>query len=252
MIFKKGDIVHTEKKLAAIAEGIREFCRAKADRATMERYSKYFKEGYDAYGVPFEALHEEKERLLDLYRDDLGLEGFLDLGDMLFATGKYEEGSLAITLTEAFREEFTLDTFGRFGKWLEKDVRNWAHTDVICGELLSPLIKRKVVSLADFSPWRESHSLWCRRAVPVAMVEFLGNQEDYKPLLDFIDPMMMDEEVMVQKGLGYFLREAWKRQPVVVEEFLLTWKDRAPRVIFQYATEKMSKEAKARFRRAKK
>lgn len=123
---------------------------------------------------------------------------------MLFATSKFEEGSLAITLTGTFHDEFTQDTFGRFGKWLEKDVRNWAHTDVICGSLLSPLIKRCVVNLADFASWRESPSLWRRRAVPVAMVEFLGIQEDYKPLLDFINPMMMDKKVMVQKGLRIF------------------------------------------------
>jgi len=244
--------MYSEKKLDAIAEEIRGFCRANADRATIECYSKYFKEGYDAYGVPFEAFREEQEKLLSLHRDDLGLEGFLDLGDVLFASGKFEEGSIAINLVQAFHEEFTPDVLARFGEWLEKYVRNWAHTDVICGTLLSPLIKNGVVSLADLSSWRESPSTWKRRAVPVAMVEFLGIREDYGPLLDFVALMMMDKEVMVQKGLGYFLREVWKRQPGLVEEFLLGWKDDAPRVIFQYATEKMSKEKKALFRRAKK
>jgi hypothetical protein len=37
----------------------------------------------------------------------------------------------------------------------------------------------------------------------------------------------------------------------VVEPFLLDWKDTAPRLIFQYATEKMTAADKARFRAAK-
>jgi 3-methyladenine DNA glycosylase AlkD len=62
---------------------------------------------------------------------------------------------------------------------------------------------------------------------------------------------MLDQERVVQQGLGWFLREAWKRRPEVVEAFLLEWKDSAPRLIFQYATEKMTPENKARFRKAK-
>jgi 3-methyladenine DNA glycosylase AlkD len=62
---------------------------------------------------------------------------------------------------------------------------------------------------------------------------------------------MMDAERVVHQGLGWFLREAWKQQPKPVEAFLMEWKDTAPRLIFQYATEKMPAQARARFRRAK-
>jgi hypothetical protein len=52
--------------------------------------------------------------------------------------------------------------------------------------------------------------------------------------------------------VGWFLREAWKIEPEPVEAFLLKYKNTAPRLIFQYATEKMTKEGKERFRRDKK
>jgi 3-methyladenine DNA glycosylase AlkD len=63
---------------------------------------------------------------------------------------------------------------------------------------------------------------------------------------------MTDKERVVHQGLGWFLREAWKRYPEPVEEFLMKWKDTAARLIFQYATEKMSKEYREKFRRTKK
>jgi len=71
-------------------------------------------------------------------------------------------------------------------------------------------------------------------------------------LFRIIEPLMLDGEIFVQKGLGWFLREAWKIHPEETEEFLLKWKDTCGRTIIQYATEKMDKENKARFRKAKK
>jgi len=55
----------------------------------------------------------------------------------------------------------------------------------------------------------------------------------------------------VQKGIGTLLRSLWKKQPGEVEKFLLKWKDQCARLIVQYATEKMNKEQKKKFKRAK-
>jgi 3-methyladenine DNA glycosylase AlkD len=62
---------------------------------------------------------------------------------------------------------------------------------------------------------------------------------------------MSDDDKFVQKGLGWFLREAWKVHPKKTEDFLLRWKDTCGRVIVQYATEKMDKRNRERFRRVK-
>jgi 3-methyladenine DNA glycosylase AlkD len=51
--------------------------------------------------------------------------------------------------------------------------------------------------------------------------------------------------------MGWFLREAWKVNAAEVEAFLLKYKDSAPRLIIQYACEKMTPENKQRFKRAK-
>jgi 3-methyladenine DNA glycosylase AlkD len=63
--------------------------------------------------------------------------------------------------------------------------------------------------------------------------------------------MMGDSEKVVHQGLGWFLRETWKRDRNPVEAHLLKWKDTCARLIVQYATEKMSKEEKLRFKRVK-
>jgi 3-methyladenine DNA glycosylase AlkD len=240
------------RRLRSIVAEIRSFCEANSDEKQAQRYARFFTEGYDAYGVGQDAFMEKKAELVEKHREGVSLEDALKLGEMLLRSGKYEEASFAILLLEPHRDRFTRAAFQEAGKWLDHGIRNWAHTDVLCRDVLSLFLKRKIVDLKQTAAWRESPSKWKRRAVPVTMVEALETVRGIKPWLAFLEPMMLDEDRFVQQGLGWFLREAWKRHPKPVETFLLKWKDSAPRKIYQYATEKMTKTQKERFRRAKK
>ncbi len=237
------------EKLKSIASEIRSFCAENANEKLASRYARFFTEGYDAYGLTKEAMEEHSKKFFEAYKEELGLDGFLRLGDILLQSGKYEEASFAILFTIPLHSQYTTETFQKLGQWLETGIRNWAHTDILCSEVLSRFLQRQIVKLDDLSPWRESPSKWKRRAVLVSMLTLLKTEKNHRKLLDFIEPLMMDDDKFVQQGLGWFLREAWKEQPETVEAFLLKWKDSAPRKIYQYATEKMTLENKAKFRR---
>lgn len=234
-----------------IFNDIRAYCIKHSNPVLVERYARYFREGYDAYGLSEEILHKKVREVLDNHCG-LGLKGFLDTGDLLIASGKYEEASFAILLVEEFKKKFTKSTLKHFGKWLEM-VKNWAHCDIMCGRLISYCLQNNIAEPADISSWRKSDYKFKRRAVPVSLIPLIkGENAEHQFFLDFAEPMMSDEERVVHQGLGWFLRETWKQNPVPVEEFLLKWKDTAPRLIFQYATEKMSPAQKQRFRKSKK
>lgn len=236
--------------LALAAADIRAFCAENASAEQAARYARFFREGYDPYGIPKETWEANRLRFYEQYRDRLGLPDFLDLGDMLFQSGKYEEASFAITTLLPLRDQFTPETFQRIGGWLERGVRNWAHSDIICGEILGPCLKTRVAGFSDMSSWRDSATKWKRRAVPVALLSLLDGSVKTGTLLQFVRPLMEDKERVVHQGVGWFLREAWKRDPAPVEAFLMEWKDTAPRLIFQYATEKMTAAQKARYRKS--
>ena len=241
-----------EKELREVAAEVRARFRKAGEPARVAKYAKYFREGYDAYGLPDGAVAGERDRLVAAHGDAWGLASFLALGDLLVADGKYEEVFLAFALAEPFRGNFTRATLARFARWLDAGVANWAHCDVLCGNLLGPMLAGGVAPLAAFAPWRRAPSKWRRRAVPVTMLALLKAKPDVKAFLAFVAPLMTDEERVVHQGVGWFLREAWKADAKPVERFLGEWKDTAPRLIFQYATEKMTAAGKARFRAAKK
>ena len=230
---------------------IRTYCEANADEAVVKKYGRFFKEGYDAYGLTQELMEDKIKTLLA--GGDLDLGTVLEASIPLVESGKYEETGFAVRLlSDGFAKQFDRDTFEVVSKWFDVGIVNWAHTDVTCSLLTPKFLEHGIVTLEDFSEWRTSGRRFKRRAVPVTMLALLKTEEDYQVLFDFIDPMMMDGERVVHQGLGWFLREAWKLKREETEEFLFKWKDDAARLIFQYATEKMSKEERVRFRKEKK
>jgi 3-methyladenine DNA glycosylase AlkD len=230
---------------------IRAFCQKHADPALARKYSRFFTEGYDAYGLDRELIEKQRSRWLEEWSDELGLQGFLELGDLLVQNGKYEEASCAICFVREFTKEFTPETLQRFGAWLDGGFRNWAHTDILSGEVLSHFLNEKIVPLKAFSEWRSAESKWKRRAVPVTLIKVLGPGIPLSRLIDFVSPMMEDSEKVVQQGLGWFLRESWKVDSTLTEKFLMEWKDRCGRIIIRYATEKMPSSKRAKFRKGK-
>ncbi|MFQ6070031.1 MAG: DNA alkylation repair protein [Candidatus Aminicenantales bacterium] len=231
---------------------IRRFCEKNANPEIVKKYSRYFTEGYDAYGLDQKTFESQRDKWLEQWKKDLTLDDFFLLGDKLISTGKYEEASFAIAFVYSNKKEFVAETFNKLGSWLEKGIINWAHTDFLSGKVLSYFFTNRILELESLKEWTESASKWKRRSVPVTLIDVLNMDVPLKKLFSIIEPLMLDTEKFVQKGLGWFLREAWKKYPEKTEDFLLKWKDTCGRIIIQYATERMDKENRERFRRAKK
>lgn len=228
---------------------IRSFCKSNADPAIVQKYARYFKEGYDAYGLSSAVFMAKVKELLA--SKSFTMETVIEASFELVKGEKYEEPSFTLQLLKGFSNQFTKETFKVIEQWFPIGIRNWAHTDGLCSELLTPMLQKGIITMKDFSTWRKSPYPFQRRCVPVALIKLAKKSTNIQPYLDFLDPLMMDTERVVHQGLGWFLREAWKVHPDPVEAFLLKWKNDAARLIFQYATEKMSKEERVRFRRGR-
>ena len=232
-----------------LLQEIQSFCRKNEDPEIVKKYARYFKGAYDAWGLPFGMTRDKVHEIFS--RTDANLELMLETSYLLLKSTKYEETSFGILLVLGYQKQFTKETFKSVEKWFEIGITNWAHTDFLCGEVIQIFFKRKLITMKDLAGWRTSKNKYQRRAVPVSLIKQLKTTDDFKPFFDFIDPMMMDQEREVHQGLGWFIREAWKKQPEPAEAFLLKWKDKAARLIFQYATEKMTPEQKIKFKRSR-
>jgi 3-methyladenine DNA glycosylase AlkD len=226
------------------------YCRANSDEALVRKYSRYFKEGvYDAYGLSADLMNSKINEILN--RKNVDFQEIRETCKLLVKSRKYEEPSFALLLYRSFLKQFDRGIFSDLTVWFETGINNWAHSDSICGELIFPLLKKNLISFTDLKPWIRAKNKYQRRAVPVSLIKTIRSTDNIALYLKLIEPLMTDPEREVHQGAGWFLREAWKLKREPTEEFLLKWKEISPRLIFQYACEKMNVEEKMRFKRTK-
>lgn len=239
---------------AGLVATIRAYCRENAQPDKADKWARYFSEGYDSWGL-LDRDHPIFTTQQDAWAAEfaqLGVPGFIEAGCELFKSGKYEEGALAIRFLKPFRDQFDESHVAALAAWFDGGIRNWAHVDVLCGELLSPLVETGRLKPAVFTDWRISPHRFQRRAAAVVMLGLLKTAGGPKQAIAFVEPMMQDGEKVVHQGVGWLLKEAWKVEPTAAEKHLAKWKDKASRPIITIACEKMPPEKKALFKAAKK
>lgn len=221
------------------------------DTAIIEKYSRYFKEGYDPYGVPSEKTLQFHKDFIKKYEAKLTLDEFLSLARMLMESTKWEEKTTAMAIARRFLKHLNGRHLDEIALWLSHEHNNWAICDSFSSEVLSPLLKLENIKINDLERWRGSQHRWVRRVAIVSLINSMKAEKNVSRYLDFVEPMMGETERVVQQGIGWFLREAWKIDALTTEKLLLTYKNTGARLIYQYACEKMDKAGKGRFRREK-
>ena len=245
---KSAGSIGQDQKVQKIKRDIRNFLIKNANNSVIEKYARYFKEGYDPYGVAPEKLSAKINEWFKTCEEKLTTKQIVDLGEELMKSGRYEEASIAIGFIRRLRDHYNKSLFNTMGRWFEKYIKNWAHCDTAASEILYPFIEDDVVDFKYLLKWADSSGRWRRRAVPVTMVKVVSRTGNVTQALQASRKLILDPERVVHQGVGWLLREAWKKSPQKVEDFLYRWKDQAPRLIIQYATEKIDKEKRKKFR----
>jgi 3-methyladenine DNA glycosylase AlkD len=221
---------------------IRAFCESHADPAIVQKYSRFFTEGYDAWGITEALLNKQRDAWLGDLDPARDRDAAWRLCDQLVATGKYEEGVIAFHFTLALLDDLTPGEFDHVAGWFEEGgLRNWAHVDIFCRDVFGPWLVRTGEPLARIKSWREESCKWKRRAAGVTCVYLIG-ERPIDTLLTFVEPFLAEPEKPVQQGAGWFLKDAWQRFPEEVESFLLPRVPEAGTNTLQIAREKMPKE----------
>jgi len=232
-----------------LKQEIIEFCIQNQNEENIKKYSRYFKGGFIGYGLDSGLIEKKSNEIVAEHK--LDIQNAYALCKLLIPEKEYEIPSFALLILNEFTKEFTEETLNELNIWFSLGINNWAHTDGLVMYFFPVFWKKEIICLDDLSNWRTAENKFQRRCVPVAMIKYLKHSTDYQKMFAFIDTMMMDPEREVHQGLGWFLRECWKKDRVQTENFLLKWKNDCARLIIQYATEKMTKEERLQFRKEK-
>ena len=223
------------------------FFKANADEALVQKYSKYFKEGYDAYGVSQGDMDIKKKEILR--NPEFSIEFLLRVAPELIKSEKYEETSFVLILLNGLNKKFNKNVFAEIERWYKLGITNWAHADLIGMIILPQFLLNRIIVYTDLESWLTAKNKFQRRTVPISFIKLLSTVNDFTGLFRFLESLMKDPEKEVSQGMGWFLREAWKMKPRETEEFLMKWKDECPKQIIQYATENMDPDKKKIFKK---
>lgn len=218
-----------------------------ANKKAAEKDKKYHKYGdHRSYGITAPTL----ARILKSYKKEireLSCKDTLALANLLYKD-KIEEAILA--------GNFVLQTnIHCLGKsqlsFLDRALDcfcSWSTTDDFCIDVLQPvLINHRQETLSLLSKWNNSENMWKRRASVVAFVRKVGEGGEFtQPALDLCENLIWDREDLVQKGVGWCLKDLMRGEKIRVLNYVKQLRERGvPSTITLYAARDLKGKERA-------
>ncbi len=220
-----------------------------ADKKVAETHSWFFKTGRGEYGdgdrfaglkVPM--LRKIAKEFKDLPYEDL---------KKLLASKIHEERLIALLiLVQKYSMAHVPEKEKIYNFYLKnrKGINNWDLVDLtapkIIGEHLLNMDRKILFELA------KSGNLWEQRIAILSTLTFIRG-DDFKTTLQIADILIDEEHDLIQKGVGWMLREIGKRNLKVEEEFLKPRYKKMPRTMLRYAIEKFPESKRKKYLKGK-
>jgi len=137
-----------------------------------------------------------------------------------------------------------------FEHQLSKYCDTWAFCDTSCIRVIGPFLgKKNNQQLAEktINKWSKSENLWVRRASMVILLKIIMIKREFDEIYvyELVAKMLKQPEDYIQKGIGWLLKTCSKYKPDLIFKYLMNNKERLPRLILRYASEKLPKEKRA-------
>lgn len=124
-----------------------------------------------------------------------------------------------------------------------KNINNWDLVDVsapnIVGDYLFDKDRKILYKLAE-------SGLWERRIAIVSTLYFI-RKNDFKDSLQLCEKLVYDEHDLINKAVGWMLREMGKRDEKQLKKFLDKYCKTMPRVTLRYSIERLSENQRKHY-----
>ena len=222
------------------------------DPTQVEGLSRFFKTGKGQYGEGDKFLGIKVPVTREVVKECWQETSFEDLENCI--RSEYHEMRLAalLTLVQIFMHAKKDKTLQQqcidFYLTHTQYINNWDLVDLSCYELLGTwLLDKNRTLLYDLA--RDGKTIWEQRIGMVSTMQFIrhGELDDTYAIADlFLDkPKPLHD--LLQKAVGWLLREAGKRDEQRLKNWLSTRYQTMPRTMLRYAIEKFPEEERMFF-----
>jgi 3-methyladenine DNA glycosylase AlkD len=230
---------------AEIAEQIRRALRERGSAEHAAGVEWFFKEDVKSHGWYTGDLRRAVRNFRREILRDHDFPFLTEIADRLFSGPVLEEKIAGVFLLEALEERFGDREFKLFESWLDR-ITSWADHDALVHDLIAPMLVGKPARSKTVFRWAKSAKRWHRRAACVALIRGTRAQMFFLEIVKLSDFLLTDHDDMVQKGLGWLLRETAKFNPRRSVPYFLKIRSRAPRLVLRTACETLPAAVKNR------
>ena len=171
------------------------------------------------------------------------------LAAILWKGSTFEEKALAITLLDTYAKILDEASWRIIDSWVDQ-ATGWGLCDWLGLGPVAKIVYAHPARFREILRWTKSKNPWRRRIAVYALHDFIFAGELDKPF-QLLGRLLYDDEFWVQRAVGTWLREAWKRDPRRTEAFLRQHVRGLPKVVITVATERAPKELREELRRGR-
>ena len=213
------------------------------ERRKRVHWEKHYQETPKLHGVPTPVVRKLSAEFFRKIKKK-PKQQILHLCNLLLESGYSEQRTIAFDWTFRLRKHYKKSDFQLLSIWLTKHVHGWGACDDLCTHALGAIIYQFPDFIQNTREWTRSKNRWVRRASAVCLIYSVRRKEHLEEILETADALLTDEDIMVQKGYGWMLKEASNNYPKEVFNYVMKNKREMPRTALRYAIEKLSPEYK--------
>jgi 3-methyladenine DNA glycosylase AlkD len=191
------------------------------------------------YNVGTPRMRALARSIYERSRDRCSIDDAMRLADALIRDPYLETKSVGIEIVARYRRSFAPRHLAAWTRWLAGNhAANWATTDAICGLLIGPLLADRPDLIPRVRAWSRHRNRWLRRASAVSLIVPMRRGFALDAAYETAAALHGDDEDLVQKAVGWMLREAGKCDERRLERYLLRQGRAVPRTTLRYAIER--------------
>ena len=222
-----------------IADHIRRVLKDGGSAPHAEGVQWFFKEEIKSRGWYTAELRKVAVRFRRSILREMGQDFLVSVADDLFSGDVLEEKAFAVFLLQTLTANLGDPAFKLFESWLDR-ISNWADHDGLVHYLIAPMIVAKPKRAAAVFRWAQSRDRWHRRAACVALIQGTRKKMFFSEITRLADTLLSDSDDMVQKGLGWLLRETAKFDARRTITYLMKIRNGCPRLVLRTACETLA------------
>ena len=223
---------------------IKKELKSKANSEKAKILQGFFKTGKGEYGEGdiFLGVTVPETRKLAIKYKDISLPQVKEL----IESPIHEERLIGVLILVQKYRETNDNKIVQFYKQHNKKINNWDLVDLSADKIIGKYYFNNKGKITELYSLASSDNLWERRTSIISTYYFIKNNQ-FSHTIAISKILLNDKHDLIQKAVGWMLREVGKRNIIALKQFLDKYSKTMPRTMLRYSIEKLPEDKRKEY-----